>query len=46
MLTTKIRSDKYSFTVIDAPGARLCQNMITGTAQSDAAVLVVASKDG
>jgi elongation factor 1-alpha len=43
----KLESDKYSFTVIDAPGHQdYVKNMITGTAQSDAAVLVVASKDG
>lgn len=43
----KLETDKYSFTVIDAPGHQdYVKNMITGTAQSDAAVLVVASKDG
>ncbi len=43
----KLDSDKYSFTVIDAPGHQdYVKNMITGTAQSDGAVLVVAAKDG
>jgi len=43
----KLDTDKYSFTVIDAPGHQdYVKNMITGTAQSDGAVLVVASKDG
>lgn len=38
---------KYYYTIIDAPGHRdFVKNMITGTAQADAAVLVISTKDG
>lgn len=43
----QFETDKYHFTIIDAPGHRdFIKNMITGTSQADCAILMIASPQG
>ncbi|MCL4334542.1 MAG: translation elongation factor EF-1 subunit alpha [Candidatus Thermoplasmatota archaeon] len=47
LMHRKFETDKYYFTLIDAPGHRdFVKNMITGTSQADAALLVISFKEG
>ena len=43
----KFETQKFNFTIIDAPGHRdFIKNMITGTSQADCALLMIASPQG
>ena len=43
----QFQTEKYHFTIIDAPGHRdFIKNMITGTSQADCSLLMIASPQG
>ena len=43
----KFQTEKYNFTIIDAPGQRdFIKNMNTGTSQADVAILIIAAGTG
>merc|ERR1711975_42294 len=43
----KFQTEKYHYTIIDAPGHRdFIKNMITGTSQADCGILIIDSTNG
>jgi elongation factor 1-alpha len=47
IMHTPFKTEKHLYTIIDCPGHKeFIKNMITGTSQADAAVLVISAKEG